>query len=209
MRIPKLSDRRNDNYLTTGFQQTIVGQASGAINVGSLCFNDLLLNAGSNIAPGTGINQRIGNKIYFTHMKVRLTVSVPNSANAKFRIIVGKSTDPKLALQTTNTLATAYVEGTAVLEAPLTTAFGTVPIVSFPLSPGTPFKILHDTTHVNKAGGTASSVIVDFTVPLALMRVYDNSAVVTEGSVFCYMVSNSTSGVIVDGTIKLMYADHS
>jgi len=207
IRAPKLKrSLENDNYISGGVYTVTIGSGTGVINVGTLAINDYILNNFANIATGGAINQRLGNKLYFTTLKVRMFANIPNGG--RLRVIVGKSMDPKAALQVNNTALTAYIEGTTVLEPPLVAVSSAVGVSDYLITNAGEFKILYDKNFVNTNGAATSNVPVEFTVPIKLLRGYDNSTNVIEGSWFLYMASPGYVTSSITGTVKLNWENY-
>jgi hypothetical protein len=201
IRAPKISSLRKDNYITYGFTTTGLGTASGVLGTGSLAMNDYLLNSSTAITQGSGINNRTGNKLYFTNLYVRTYVGL--GAAGRVRVIIGKTVDPNMAKQSSNTLLTAVIEGTTVLEPPAAQN-GSMTAIDYPIANANDVKILHDKIYVNNTGQT-TEVPIEFNTALRLQRGYDTSGNVVEGSWFVYFVASATTNVT--GLFKLSYAD--
>jgi len=208
IKIPKLArDLQRDNYLSGGFHNCTIGTSSGVTGTGSLAVNDYILNGLSNIATGTSVSQRLGNKLYFTTMLIDLAATM--TANGRIRVIVGKTKDPKAALQSTNTLLTAYIEGTQVLEPPLVGVSGTIPIIDYPVSAATDISVISDRTFLNMGGSSSGITMMKYEVPLKQMRGYDNSSNVIDGSWFLYIVGSDAGTVTVTGIVKVNFVNYS
>jgi len=199
-RIPVVHDTKKDNYLTFGLNNVSLGAASGAYGTGSICLTDFLMNGTSGIAGGTAVNQRLGNKLYFTTLKMRLRANI--SPLNSVRVIIGKTVDPLIAKSATNTVATAAIESTIVLEPVL--QGGTATFVDYPLSNTLDVKILHDKVYIQTTGAQ-SSIDINTDLWLALQRGYDNSSNVLVGSYFIYLVASAATNLY--GYVKVGFSD--
>jgi len=203
--IPRAKAGRLDHYLTYSIYNTSIGSVNGLINVGSMAVNHYIANGNANIAGGTGTNQRIGNQMYWTTMRVRGCLSIPDATTTgRCRIIVAKLKDPTIGKLTTNQLLGAAIEGTMLLEPPQQ-QLGVVPPIDYTVSPTTECTVLFDKDYYALTATTA--VPVEFSVNLAQTHGYDNASNPTEGSWFIYFVAPSGTTTNFSGSIKVEFGD--
>jgi hypothetical protein len=209
MKIPQVPQTKSERYITTGFQAQGFGSVTGVLGTGSLGLNDYSLNGNASIAQGTSISTRVGNKIYFTTLKIKGVLHCTiGTSSSRIRLVVVKSVDPKIANQTTNSLITAIIESSAVLESPIVSFNSqTAPPVDWMVCPSSDYKIVVDKEfYAFPASGTVD-IPINLTVPLKVTRGYDNSGNLVSGSFAVYFCAPSGTSSAFSGVTKVSWVD--
>jgi len=205
--------RRNqeEKYITYALNNYTFGTSSTA-SPPSAAWNEQLLNlvAGTptTIQSGTGISNRIGNKIVFNRFQMKCYMTVP--ALDRVRIIVGKTADPVFESITSQPVLAAKVEansgGAGSVFEEITSSSNSLLFADQMRSVATDVAIIHDHTYINYDSSADQLVPVIINKKLNLPRHWEQAAAATKGSWFVYMVGTASSTAIF-GTMKITWYD--
>jgi hypothetical protein len=200
---------RPENYVSFGYNNQDFGLSTGGADP-TLALNDALMNGGAQIQLGTGTNLRLGRHILFTRLLARLCFYNATQTQ-RVRIVVGKSitSNDASSLVTVNTL-TAFIEGNAVMEAPING--GVVGPIDRPINPSSDYIIMHDKIY-GTGGETGLNYVsgicrfsCELDIPLNLQRTYDIAGNPDQGSWFMYICTDTASlNQAVYGNVRLDY----
>lgn len=190
-----------------GTAGTLIGRTHGIAGTGSIAMNDYLIQ-NSQIVQGTGVNQRVGNKIKFTDLQLRLHFTL--GAGDRVRVIVGKIAQPDIAQATSNDAVGTIVEALSpnFLFMPPTT--GSILQPDYQLDPARRCTVLMDKMiYADQPGGAACYKRLVKNVNLNMIREYSNSAsnAPIDGSWFLYMSCSNTASNYVFGTVTMKWTD--
>lgn len=196
--------RTGNRFISTGFNATVIGTATGVVGTGSLGLNDYIINSLSAIALGQGVNNRNGNSLKFLTMQVRLYCSLP--VGSRVRMVIAKTVDAGLSGLTTNGALTSFVEGNYLADSPLG---GSIVGKIDSVADKGDETILLDRTWCNDTGAATAILPMTFDMPLNLLRRYQDSTpfAADRGGFYLYMVSSVASTTLVSGYVKVLYTD--
>jgi len=201
--------KRPENYLYFGLNGVTFGLGTGGA-APSWAANDYILNGGAQIVNGTATNTRLGRKILFTRLTARLNFF--NSVTSdRVRVIIGVSrTSDAVSTLTSINAITAFVEGNAVLESPLSGAV--LGPIDKAINPSSDYTILHDKIYgAGTAGGynyvsNSSRMVAELDIPIMLQRTYDSTGVPDLGDWFIHICSDTpNNNENVSGYIRLEF----
>lgn len=199
-----LRAREETKFISQGITLTGIGVTTGALNTGSYCINDYMLNGGAHISAGTAVYNRVGNNVNIRGLRVKGRISV--TGGNLVRLLIGKSDDPDIANMTTNNTLSAEVESTAV-QIPPQNGIPQAGALNL-INPSTNYKIVKDVMfQAQEPSASTTYFPIDTYFRLNLKRKYITSGAVGSGSWFLYMASDYGATATFIGTIKMEFSE--
>lgn len=207
-----LAKTAEPRYLLYGINQIAVGISSGAAGTGSYALNQYLMNGGANIALGTALNQRTGNKIRVESIDLDIVIILAAGVGCKM-LVVKEAGANTLMQDTTNTALTTHLENAAFSMEPVTN--GGVPSGYFYVPAGEKdtvgYQLIKDHKfYAQEPAGSNTYFPVRMRIPLNMTQTYNSAGTPLGGDWGIYFVSSSATAAncTITGSIRMNFRDY-